>query len=176
MYTRATIACSLLLWAACGPGPDGTTDTTATSGATTTTATTGTTTTPTTGATGETSTGTTGATGETSTGDMTGMTGTTGTTGTTGMTGTTGAAACEAIVGSQDCAALVAVSGDLTLETCMKCQGSACATDPECDIFPCIANAIVIQGCCADAQCAGLSPFCGMFIAPNNVCVLSDDI
>ncbi len=172
MYTRTTIACSLLLWAACGPGPDGTTDTTATSGATTTTATTGTTT-PTTGATGETSTGTTGATGETSTGDMTGMTGTTDA---TGMTGTTGAAACEAIVGSQDCAALVAVSGDLTLETCMKCQGSACATDPECDIFPCIANAIVIQGCCADAQCAGLSPFCGMFIAPNNVCVLSDDI
>lgn len=161
MYTRATIACSLLLWAACGPGPDGTTDTTATSGTTTGT------TTPTTGATGEASTGTTGATGETSTGDMTG---------TAGMTGTTGAAACEAIVGSQDCAALVAVSGDLTLETCMKCQGSACATDPECDIFPCIANAIVIQGCCADAQCAGLSPFCGMFIAPNNVCVLSDDI
>ena len=90
---------------------------------------------------------------------------------------TTGAAACEAIVGSTDCAALVAVSPDLTLEECMTCQGAACGQEPVCDgQYPCVDGSIVLQGCCSDEQCAGLTLFCGMFIGTNNICVLDDDV
>ncbi len=115
---------------------------------------------------------------EASTGVVTGET--TGATGaTTGETSdaTTGAAACEAIVGSTDCAALVAVSPDLTLEECMTCQGAPCGQEPICDDqYPCVDGSIVLQGCCSDEQCAGLTLFCGMFIGTDNICVLSDDV
>lgn len=91
--------------------------------------------------------------------------------------GTTGSELCDAIVGSRDCAALVGISGDLTLEECMLCQGAPCGQEASCDSqYPCVDGAIVIQGCCTDEQCAGLTPFCGMFIGTNNVCVLSDDV
>jgi hypothetical protein len=90
---------------------------------------------------------------------------------------TTGVAGCADIVGSMDCPALVAVSGDLTLEQCTLCQGAPCGQEPDCDSqYPCVGDVIVLRGCCSDEQCAGLTPFFGMFIATNNVCVLSDDV
>ncbi len=94
----------------------------------------------------------------------------------TGTSGTTGVAACDAIIGSTDCMALVEVSGDLTLEECLTCQGSPCGLDPSCDQYPCVNGSVVIQGCCTDAQCAELTPYCGMFIGTDNVCVKDDDI
>ncbi len=182
MIFRATIAgtCSLLL--ACGPGPgtsdggtastDETTMTKGTSGDATGSSSSTHETTPTTGG----NTGTTGGTSTTGTSTSEGTSTGTETTSATSA-GTTGAPACEDIVGSRDCAELVAVSGDLNFETCMTCQGAACGQVRECDAqFPCIDQQIVIQGCCSDDQCAGLTPFCGMFIAVNNVCVNSDDV
>lgn len=184
MDIRATIVFSCILLGACGPGPGSSTDTVTstdptTSGATSTGGATGdTTTTGTSGATAPT-TGATATTDDTTTGAPT-TTDTTTTTGTTDMTTSTttgGPLVCDDIVGSLDCAELVAVSGDLTMETCMKCQGIPCGQEPDCDSqFPCFNDVIVIQGCCTDEQCAGLSPFCGMFIAADNVCVLSDDV
>ncbi len=179
MIIRATFLCSCLLSIACGPGPGDTTDTAATTGASTssggssTGATTGSSgtsadTTPTTG-------GMTGTTGDT--GTTTAATTTAATSGTTDApSGTTGAPICEDIVGSQDCEALVEVATELSFETCIQCQGVPCGVDAECDnAFPCVDEAIVIQGCCSDRQCAGLSLYCGMFIATNNVCVNDDD-
>ena len=184
MTIRTTILCSCLLSTACGPGPGDTTDTAATTGGSSTGATTGSsgtssdTTLTTGGMTGMTgTTGTTGMTGDT--GDTTAAATTTATSGTTtdATSGTTGALFCEGIVGSQDCEALVAVASELSFETCIQCQGIPCGLDPECDgEFPCVDEAIVIQGCCSDRQCAGLSPFCGMFIGTNNVCVNNDDV
>lgn len=176
MDIRATIVFSCIFLGACGPGPGGSTDTVASTDPTTSGATsTGDTTTGTSGAT----TPTTGATDETTTTGAPTTTGTT-TTGTTDVTTSTttgGPLVCDDIVGSLDCAELVAVSGELTMETCMKCQGIACGQEPECDSqFPCSDDVIVIQGCCTDEQCEGLSPFCGMFIAADSVCVLSDDV
>lgn len=84
---------------------------------------------------------------------------------------------CEAAAGVTDCEVLVTLADELTLEVCTTCQGAACGTVSECDTqFPCIDGKIVVQGCCSDEDCAGLSLFCGMFIAVNNVCVLSDDV
>ncbi len=92
-------------------------------------------------------------------------------------TSTSGTSECSEIVGSMDCEALVAVSGELTLERCELCQGIACGVEPDCDIeFPCVDGVIVLQGCCADEDCEGLALYCGMFTATNNVCVLDDDV
>jgi hypothetical protein len=182
MQLRVALVPCLLLAIACAIGPD------TTSGGGTSTGTTGA---GTTGA-GPTSAATTGSTTDavpTGSGDGTGhaSSGGPGGTSTSGpgetdtgaATGsdTTGAAACEAIVGSTDCAALVAVSPDLTLEECMTCQGAACGQEPVCDgQYPCVDGSIVLQGCCSDEQCAGLTLFCGMFIGTNNICVLDDDV
>jgi len=85
--------------------------------------------------------------------------------------------ACAAIVGSRECALLAEVSGDLELSECLLCQGIACGQQASCDDqYPCIEGAIVIQGCCTDEQCAGLTPFCGMYSGTNFVCVRSDDV
>ena len=174
MQLRVALVPCLLLAIACAIGPD------TTSGGGTSTGTTGA---GTTGA-GPTSAATTGSTTDavpTGSGDGTGhaSSGGPGETDTGAATGsdTTGAAACEAIVGSTDCAALVAVSPDLTLEECMTCQGAACGQEPVCDgQYPCVDGSIVLQGCCSDEQCAGLTLFCGMFIGTNNICVLDDDV
>lgn len=182
MQLRVALVPCLLLAIACAIGPD------TTSGGGTSTGTTGA---GTTGA-GPTSAATTGSTTDavpTGSGDASGHASSGGPGGTstsgpgetdTGVaTGsdTTGAAACEAIVGSTDCAALVAVSPDLTLEECMTCQGAACGQEPVCDgQYPCVDGSIVLQGCCSDEQCAGLTLFCGMFIGTNNICVLDDDV
>lgn len=182
MKLHITLVACLLLTIACAVGPD------TTSGGGTSTGTTGA---GTTGA-GTTSAATTGSTTDavpTGSGDGTGhaSSGGPGGTSTSGSgetdTGaatsgdTTGAAACEAIVGLTDCADLVAVSPDLTLEECMTCQGAACGQKPVCDgQYPCVDGSIVLQGCCSDEQCAGLTPFCGMFIGTDNICVLDDDV
>lgn len=155
----------MLLASACGPGSGGSSDGSTSVGDTTAT--------PTTGA----STSAPGTTTEPDTGGTTVATDASTTTDSTDPSETTGPLACEAIVGSTDCAALVEVSGDLTLEVCMACQDAPCGTNPTCDgEYPCIDGKIVLQGCCSDDQCVGLTPFCGMFIGTNNVCVLQDDM
>jgi hypothetical protein len=176
----------VLLLAGCGPGTGGSSDggstgggtTAATDGATTTTG----------AATGDGSGGATGtseATATPTTGGTTGATSTTtaGTTGATSTTtagtttgATTGELTCDDVVGSLDCALLAEFSGELTVEECEMCQGAACGANQECDEYPCVDGKIVVRGCCTDRECADLSPFCGMFIATNNVCVVSDDI
>ena len=104
-------------------------------------------------------------------------TSTTTTTTTQETTSSTAGPECEAIVGSRDCEALAAVSPDLDLATCLLCQGIACGQEADCDAeYPCVRGAIVLQGCCTDDDCADLTPFCGMFIGTNNVCVLHDDV
>lgn len=164
----ASLTLALLL-TACGPGTTTTTDDPSTTTPATTTD-------PST-STADTATDTTTDTPTTTTGPPDTSMATTTQTDATTTDPTTGNAACEAIVGSQDCPALVAVSGELTLEECNACQGAACGSDPTCDgQYPCVDNQIVLQGCCTDEQCAGLTPYCGMFIAPNNVCVFSDDV
>ena len=91
--------------------------------------------------------------------------------------GSTAGQECAAIIGSRDCEALAAVSPDLDLATCLLCQGVACGQEAACDAeYPCVRGAIVLQGCCADGDCEGLAPFCGMYIGTNNVCVLHDDV
>lgn len=151
---RLALACCTLLAAACGPGPAGTTDA-ATTDASTSSG-------PTTAA-------------PTSTEPPTGTT--TGTSTDVGTDATTGGSTCDAIVGSRDCAALVAASGELTLEQCEQCQGAACGAIADCDAqYPCVDGAIVLQGCCEDEQCAELSPYCGRFTGTNSVCVLHDDV
>ena len=101
-----------------------------------------------------------------------------GTEASSGTEATTGGVSrCEAAVGVTECAVLVKLAEELTEELCTTCQGAACGTEPDCDSqFPCVEGRIVVQGCCGDEDCAGLSPFCGMFIAINNVCVVSDDV
>ncbi|MBK8262462.1 MAG: hypothetical protein IPK80_14160 [Nannocystis sp.] len=96
---------------------------------------------------------------------------------TTAAGSTTEPAACAAIVGSQECALLAEVSPELELAACLLCQGIACGAEASCDDqYPCVDDKIVIQGCCTDEQCEGLSPFCGMYTGTNNVCVLHDDV
>lgn len=171
MNARATIFVCSLLAPGCGPGPGGSTDSgIGTAGTNEATATGLVITTGTTSSTGE---GSGGATGST-----TGATTDTPTTGGTGTTtdATTGADACEGIVGSMDCEMLVAVSPDLTLEECQMCQGAQCGQIETCDgQYPCVDGTIVLRGCCTDDQCEGLTPFCGMFIGTDNVCVNDDD-
>ena len=82
-----------------------------------------------------------------------------------------------ALNGEADCAVLAAASQDLSVEVCTACQGAVCGSDRDCDVrFPCAAGVIVIRGCCVDADCADISPFCGQFIAVDDVCVPQDDI
>jgi hypothetical protein len=172
MNTR-TVIFGLGLVAGCGPGTDESSEagssggTAATDGATSTT---GGTTAVTTGATTGGATGTSGDSTVTATTDATTTAATTGTT----TTATTGGA-CE-IAGELDCALLVEFSGELTMQECEMCQGAPCGAVPECNNYPCVDGQVVIRGCCEDSECADLTPFCGMFIAVNNVCVQSDDI
>lgn len=174
MSRRLHFLC-LLLASACGPGSGGSSgeSTGDSSGGGTSAGTSTGDMTPTTGS----STSGPGTTSDPDTGGTTIVTGAgTTTDATTDPSGTTGPQACEAIVGSTDCAALAEVSIDLSLEDCIACQATPCGADPLCDgQYPCIDGEIVIKGCCSDAQCAGLTPFCGMFIGTNNVCVLQDD-
>lgn len=150
MRLLAALACCTLLAPACGPGPAATTDPTTADAPTSTDPTTS-------GTAGDLTTGTTSA-------DV-------------GTDATTGTATCEGLAGSRDCAVLVAGSDELTLEQCEQCQGVACGSAPDCDAqYPCVDRAIVLQGCCEDEHCAGLSPFCGMFTGTNNVCVVHDDV
>lgn len=162
------------LWLAtgCGPGTGGSSEGGSSGGGTTAAGTDGATTTS--GAvTGGSSGGGTG-TGDGSTGAPTSGTSSTGA---TTSSGSTGGPACDEVVGSMDCAELVAFSGELTLEQCETCQGAPCGTIADCDSqFPCKDGSIVIRACCTDEQCADLSPFCGMFIAVDRVCVNDDDI
>lgn len=81
-------------------------------------------------------------------------------------------------VGSRDCKVIAAASPDpATGEACAKCQNTACGT-LGCELFPCIDNTIVVQGCNDDADCSGLpnAPFCGKHSAPDKVCVNQDDV
>jgi hypothetical protein len=90
---------------------------------------------------------------------------------------TTEPAACAGIVGSRECALLAEVSPELDLAACLLCQGAACGAEARCDAqYPCVDDKIVIQGCCTDEECEGLTPFCGMYTGTNNVCVLHDDV
>ena len=90
---------------------------------------------------------------------------------------TTGPRACASIVGSMECEALAEVSIDLTLEECLLCQGAPCGREALCDgQYPCVDGVIVLRGCCQDLECEGLTPFCGMYLGTNDICVLSDDI
>lgn len=84
---------------------------------------------------------------------------------------------CEDAVGSVDCELLAQLSSELTLARCLACQGSACGSNPDdgCDEFPCQAGVHIVRGCCDDAQCSDLSPFCGKHIATNYTCVKTDD-
>lgn len=87
-----------------------------------------------------------------------------------------GPAECT-VSGSRDCIEIGACSSDLDEGGCTACQGVGCGTVSQCDtLFPCVDGAIVVQGCCADSDCTGVTPFCGRFIGTNNVCVLHDDI
>lgn len=168
MSRRFHVVC-LLLASACGPGSGGSSDDSSGGATSAGTSAGDTTATPTTGS-------STSAPGTTTDPDTGGTTVVTGDGTTTDPSATTGPQACEAIVGSTECAALAEVSGDLSFEECTACQAAPCGTDPICDgQYPCIDGAIVVKGCCSDAQCAGLTPFCGMFIGTNNVCVLQDD-
>jgi hypothetical protein len=84
----------------------------------------------------------------------------------------------DAHVGSRDCAVIVAASPDpATGASCSKCQGKTCGT-AGCESLPCVAGAIVVQGCNEDAECAALpnAPFCGKHSAPDKVCVNQDDL
>jgi hypothetical protein len=66
---------------------------------------------------------------------------------------------------------------DIDAALCSGCQGLLCGQVDECDnLFPCIGGTIEIRGCCSDADCADLTPFCGQYIGVNNVCVSSDDV
>jgi hypothetical protein len=127
------------------------------------------------GSTGSTSAGSTseGSTSEGSTsGDSTSTAAETTTAGST-----TEPAACAGIVGSRECALLAEVSPELDLAACLLCQGAACGAEARCDAqYPCVDDKIVIQGCCTDEECEGLTPFCGMYTGTNNVCVLHDDV
>jgi hypothetical protein len=81
-------------------------------------------------------------------------------------------------VGSRDCKVIAAASPDpATNEACKKCQNKACGT-MGCELFPCVDNAIVVQGCNDDEDCGGLpnAPFCGKYSAPDKVCVSQDDL
>ncbi len=180
------LACSLALLVltlapACGDDENTSSDASSTGG-TSGTSGTGSATSTTAGGTGSATSTTAGATtsdaGSSSTASATSTTSTTSTTGTASTGATTGAPECADVIGSMDCAALVEVSGELTLERCELCQGIACGVEPDtCDVeFPCVDGVIVLQGCCADADCEGLAPYCGMFTATNNVCVLDDDL
>lgn len=166
-----------LLPPGCGPGPDDSSSSSATGSTSTTSATStatesesqstsgsgsgsassGTTQAPTTGAvtsTGEASSGTT-----------------------LGTDSTTGAPTCATIVGVEDCAQLAEFTPELTLEECLLCQGIPCGQEPTCDAqYPCVEGTIVLRGCCTDDQCEGLTPYCGMFIGTDNICVLHDDV
>lgn len=83
----------------------------------------------------------------------------------------------QGCTGSTDCVVLARCSFDLTLQTCQRCQGLACGRDVECDrSFPCVGGQILIRGCDDDSQCQDIAPFCGQYIAVDNVCVDSDDI
>lgn len=84
-------------------------------------------------------------------------------------------AACT-VAGSVDCPTLAACSGgDLTEARCTACQGLTCGQDAACDrAFPCVDGKVRVQGCCRDADCSGLTPFCGHYTGVNNVCVLDD--
>lgn len=179
MKTRTMAIGWLLLTQACGPGGPGdsagseggsTTEGATMGGTTTSGGTSGTSAASSSEGSATTDTPTTGATsGATTTGATT--------TGATVTGTTTDAPACAAIVGSTDCAALAEVSPDLSLEECMMCQGAPCGEHEQCDSqYPCVDGFIVLRGCCTDGQCEGLTPFCGMFIATNNVCVKNDDI
>jgi hypothetical protein len=80
-------------------------------------------------------------------------------------------------VGSRDCAVISAASPDpATDDACTRCQNMACDT-MGCDLFPCVDNALVVQGCNEDLDCSALpnTPFCGKYSAPDNVCVKNDN-
>jgi hypothetical protein len=81
-------------------------------------------------------------------------------------------------VGSRDCEVISEASPDpATSDACARCQNMACDT-MGCDLFPCVDNSFVVQGCDEDADCGGLpdTPFCGMHSAPDKVCVKHDDL
>ncbi len=57
------------------------------------------------------------------------------------------------------------------------CQGVECGSVESCDVeYPCIDGTILLQGCCTDSECEGLTPFCGMYSGTHNICVLNDDV
>ncbi len=164
-----------LLLLGCGPGPGDSSSSSATS------------TTSTSGSSGSeghstsgsgSGSGSSGTTQAPTTGVATTTEGTTGATGTSEASGaTTGAPGCAMIVGVEDCALLAEFTPELTLEECLLCQGIPCGQDPGCDAeYPCIEGKIVLRGCCTDDQCEGLTPYCGMFIGTDNICVLHDDV
>lgn len=172
--TFVVISAASFLLSGCGPGPDDSSSSSATSTTSTTSGATGSESQSTSGSgTGSASSGTTQAptTGEvTSTGEATSST--------TVVTGsTTGAPTCAMIVGVEDCAQLAEFTPELTLEECLLCQGIPCTQEPTCDAqYPCVEGTIVLRGCCTDDQCEGLTPYCGMFIGTDNICVLHDDV
>ncbi|MEK6608297.1 MAG: hypothetical protein AABZ30_11595 [Myxococcota bacterium] len=94
--------------------------------------------------------------------------------------------ACEGectVAGSSDCDAIAKASdGDISPEQCALCQGRPCGEEDTCDSqFPCVSDSgdqdmIVVRGCCEDADCEDIAPFCGRYLGVNHVCVLSDDL
>jgi hypothetical protein len=93
-----------------------------------------------------------------------------------GAMGCSDSSSSDAHVGSRDCNVIAEASPDpATGESCKKCQKKPCG-EVGCDLFPCVNNEIVVQGCNEDEDCTGLTPFCGKYMAPNNVCVTDDDI
>lgn len=77
----------------------------------------------------------------------------------------------------EDCAVL-SVKLDwssATLSQCRTCQGAAQGTERACSNFPVRSGKTVVKGCNDDADCDGLSRFCGYFAqVTRNVCILSD--
>lgn len=66
--------------------------------------------------------------------------------------------------------------GGYEIQKCLECQGMP--STPEiaaCSNFPSEAGVYVVRGCNEDADCLGLSRFCGQYTGqPHNVCVLQD--
>ncbi len=77
------------------------------------------------------------------------------------------------VSGVSDCALLAEHAG-VDLKTCQACQGAPCDT-PGCEQFGC-QGVSVVHGCCNDADCHGVTPFCGLHTGTHFVCVKDDAI
>jgi len=90
--------------------------------------------------------------------------------------GTTTGNKASAHVGSQDCAVILASTGDpATQAACEDCAGKECSTGG-CGDYPCVDGSLVIQGCNSDDDCDEFEgALCGMYSAPDNICSFHPD-